>query len=156
MYNDSKCKALGQWLLLILVLFIAFPAANADEGMWMPQQLEKLAPILNKLGINIPVDRFSDLLGYPMNAVISMGFCSGAFVSPQGLIITNHHCAFDSIQYNSNSEHNYIDKGFLARNFAEELPAARGLQIYVTIDFQDVTAQILKGIIADMAPRETL
>ena len=152
MNNDNKRNALLNYLLLALVLCVGF--SNADEGMWMPQQLNKLAPVLEKLGIDIPTDRFSDLLGYPMNAVISMGYCSGAFVSAQGLIITNHHCAFDSIQYNSTSEHNYIEKGFLARSLAEELPAAKGLQIYVTIDFQDVTAQILKGITADIAPKK--
>ena len=142
------------FFFFVSFILICCPFSFADEGMWMPQQLDKLALVLKKMGIDIPIDQFSDLMGHPMNAIVSMDYCSGAFVSEKGLIITNHHCAFDSIQFNSTPEHDYIKNGFFAQGLEEEVPAARGLQMYVTIDFKDVTAEILKGTEAEMPAGE--
>src|ERR1700710_3127874 len=93
---------------VLSVLLFAAPllavAAFAGEGMWMPQQVPQLAPELKKLGMQIPPERLADLTGDPMGAVISLGGCTASFVSPDGLLVTNHHCAFGAIQGNSTAQ----------------------------------------------------
>src|SRR6185436_7544566 len=90
--------------------------------------------------------RLADLTGDPMGAVVSLGGCTASFVSPEGLIVTNHHCAFGSIQHNSTSERDLITNGFLARTRAEELPAAPGTRVWVTTKIEDVSARVNAGI----------
>ncbi len=137
----------------ILSLFLAIPFVMpvlAEEGMWTPQQLPEIAAHLRELGLRIDPGRLSDLTGDPMNAVISLGGCTASFVSPTGLVITNHHCAYGSIQYNSTAERNLLEDGFYAPSLAQELPAAPGSRIYVTVEFKDVTSQILEGLSPDL------
>ncbi len=138
----------------ILSLLLAIPfviPALAEEGMWTPQQLPEIAPHLRELGLRIDPGRLSDLTGDPMNAVISLGGCTASFVSPAGLVITNHHCAYGSIQYNSTQERNLLEDGFYASSLAQELPAAPGSRIYVTVEFKDVTSQMLDGLSSDLS-----
>src|SRR5690606_8902418 len=85
----------------------------------------------------------------PMGAVISLGGCSASFVSPQGLIVTNHHCVYGSVQYNSTDGNNLLDKGFLAKTQADELPAAPGSRVLVTVAATDVTNQIKAALPAN-------
>ena len=136
---------------LLLTLFalatsVSPASAFADEGMWMPQQMPQVAAELKKNGIVIDGNRLSDLTGDPLNAVISLGGCTASFVSPDGLIVTNHHCAFGSIQHNSSAERDLIREGFLARTRAEELPAAPGTKVWVTTSIEDVTAKVTAGL----------
>jgi len=128
--------------LLSIVLFAA--CALADEGMWMPQQMPQLAAELQKSGVD--AKRLSDLTGDPLGAVVSLGGCTASFVSPEGLVVTNHHCAFGSIQHNSTPERDLIANGFLARTRAEELPAAPGTKVWVTTNIEDVTARVNAGL----------
>jgi Peptidase S46 len=134
---------------LLLLLFIALPAA-ADEGMWMPQQIPQLAGELKKLGFTIDPNRFADLTGDPMGAVVQIPGCTAAFVSPEGLIVTNHHCAYGSIQHNSTPERDLITDGFLAGTREEELPAAPGTTVWVTTKIEDVTARMNGGMKKDI------
>ncbi len=135
--------------LLVVWSGLIFPGF-AEEGMWPPQQLPDMASRLKALGMEISPERLSDLTGDPMNAVISLGGCSASFVSPDGLVITNHHCAYGSIQHNSTPENNLLAKGFLAKSLAEELPAAPGARVYVTVRFEDVTDRVLGGLAAGL------
>jgi len=112
------------WRLILLCWFVVTGFIRAEEGMWPPEQLPELAKQLRALGLEIDPQRLTDLTDHPMNAVISLGGCTASFVSPQGLIITNHHCAYGSIQFNSTADNNLIDKGFLAQSMKEELKAA--------------------------------
>ena len=129
--------------LFAAALLAALPmAALADEGMWQPHQLPKLADTLKAKGLELDPAKLTELTAWPMNAVISLGGCTASFVSPQGLVVTNHHCAYGTIQYNSTPEKNILRDGFLARNFGEELPAAPGSRVYVTVDVKDVTAEV--------------
>ncbi|MBV9493452.1 MAG: S46 family peptidase [Acidobacteria bacterium] len=130
---------------LTLVLFFALFAAaalHAGEGMWMPQQVPQLADELRKAGMQIDPARFADLTGDPMGAVISLGGCTASFVSPDGLAVTNHHCAEGSIQFNSSKEHDYLTNGFLAKTREEELRAAPTARIWVTTNIEDVTDRV--------------
>ncbi len=118
-------------------------AVTADEGMWMPRQIPELAPELEAAGMMLDPARLVDLTGDPMGAVVSLGGCTASFVSRQGLIITNHHCVYGSLQFNSTSARNLIANGFLAASLAEELPAAPGTYVYVTTGIRDVTKEVL-------------
>ena len=100
--------------------------AIADEGMWQPHQLPELESILKAKGLEIDAKSISKLTEFPMNAVISLGGCTASFVSPKGLVVTNHHCAYGSIQYNSTTDNNILENGFLAKTPAQDLPAAPG------------------------------
>ncbi|MBT1443747.1 S46 family peptidase [Shewanella sp. JM162201] len=132
------------WLLTAAIA-AAF-GAQADEGMWQPHQLPELAATLKAKGLEINPESISKLTEFPMNAVISLGGCTASFVSPKGLVVTNHHCAYGSIQYNSTAEKNLLADGFLAKTFADELPAAPGSRVYVTESLTNVTADIKAGL----------
>lgn len=120
--------------------------AFADEGMWMPQQLPALEDRLEDLGLELDPEELTDLTEHPMGAVISLGGCTASFVSPKGLVVTNHHCAYGSIQYNSTDEKNLLEEGFLAEDFKAELPAGPGSRVYVTEQVTDVTDRMLAAI----------
>jgi hypothetical protein len=133
-----------------LFLLLAATPLVAGEGMWMPQQIPQVAAELRRDGLEMDPSRLADLTGDPMGAVISLGGCTASFVSPDGLIVTNHHCAFGSIQANSTPERDLISNGFLAKTREEELPAAPGTKVWVTTSIEDVTAQVAKGITPKM------
>ena len=102
----------------ILVTAIALglaASAHADEGMWQPAQLPSIASQLKARGLELDPSQLTDLTGPTMGAIVSLGFCTASFVSPQGLVVTNHHCAYGAIQYNSTAENNLIANGVLAK-----------------------------------------
>jgi hypothetical protein len=131
-------------LTSVLALAIAAPL-SAKEGMFTPDQLAEIGEELKKAGLEIDPEQLDDLTAFPMGAIVSLGGCSASFVSPEGLVITNHHCARGSVQFNSTAEQNYLEKGFLAETKGAELPAAPGSRIYVTTELTDVTAQMREG-----------
>ena len=136
------------------LLVLSGDNAHAVEGMWTPQQLPEIKDELKKAGLRIDADELTDLTAFPMGAVISLGGCTASFVSPQGLVVTNHHCARGSIQFNSSEENNYLVDGFIARNQVAELPASPGTRVYVTTRFEDVTDKVMSALNDDMAPRD--
>ncbi|MGS0825043.1 S46 family peptidase [Shewanella sp. 0m-8] len=133
-----------KWLLTAAIA-TSFGAV-ADEGMWQPHQLPAMADELKAKGLEIDVNSISKLTEFPMNAVISLGGCTASFVSPKGLVVTNHHCAYGSIQYNSTPENNLLRDGFLAKSFGEELAATPGSRIFVTESVTNVTDKVKKGL----------
>ena len=136
----------------LLATAAAAPLA-AKEGMFTPQQLPEIAEDLRETGLELDPEALADLTGFPMGAIVSLGGCSASFVSPEGLVVTNHHCARGSVQYNSTAENNYLVDGFLARTRAEELPAAPGSRVYVTTALTDVTERMRAGTQA-LSPSE--
>ena len=139
------------WSVLTTILLT--PAVLlADEGQWQPHMLKDLQGQLDSRGIRIPAAQLADLSQYPMNAMVSLGYCSASFVSKEALVITNHHCAYGAIQQNSTKEHNLIAKGFLAKAKAEELPAGPQERLYITEQMLDVTAQVTGVLAADLSP----
>ena len=141
------------FLMAALMAGVAVQPLAAKEGMFTPEQLPEIADDLKETGLELDPEALSDLTGFPMGAVVSLGGCSASFVSPQGLVVTNHHCARGSVQYNSTAENNYLENGFLAKTMGAELPAAPGSRIYVTTDFSDVTQRMRAGTDA-MTPNE--
>lgn len=129
-------------------------AANADEGQWQPHQLPQLKSELKRIGITIPAEKLADLSKHPMSAIVSLGGCSASFVSPDGLIVTNHHCAYGAVQRNSTPEHNYIVNGYLAKTRDAELPGGPNTLVYVTEKVENVTDRVLKGLSPNMSGKE--
>ncbi len=115
--------------------------AHADEGMWVPQQLPEIAGPLKKAGLKLDPKQLANLTGDPMGAVVSLGGCTASFVSPQGLVATNHHCAYGAIQLNSTAEKNLIRDGFNAGATSNELSAGPNARVYVLDSITDVTEQ---------------
>jgi len=138
---------------MALALALASPGL-AKEGMFTPEQLPQIADDLKKTGLNLDAESLTDLTAFPMGAVISLGGCTASFVSPQGLVVTNHHCLRGSIQFNATEDANYLVEGFLAEEMADELPAAPGTRVYVTVAFDDMTERVREGITADMSGEE--
>ncbi|MFB1015766.1 MAG: S46 family peptidase, partial [Alteromonadaceae bacterium] len=135
----------------ILLLAMVSTFAVADEGMWQPQQLPSIANELTQAGLKLNPNDLTDLTGFPMGAIVSLGGCTASFVSDKGLVATNHHCIYGSIQYNSTAENNLLADGFLAKSFDEELPATPGSRIYVTEKIDDVTSLIKASITENMS-----
>jgi hypothetical protein len=128
--------------LLSLAILTSF-AAHADEGMWMPQQLPQVARQLKADGLKLDPATLTKLTEFPMGAVVSLGGCSASFVSPEGLIVTNHHCVYNSVAVNSTPQNDLLTNGFLARTKAEELPAAPGSRVFVTEEVNNVSDKII-------------
>jgi hypothetical protein len=132
--------------LFAILPLIAPAAGHAAEGMWLPSQTAGIADELRAAGLQLDPAKLADFNAAPLNAIVSLGSCSAAFLSPEGLVATNHHCVYGSIQYNSKPGQDYLTDGFLAGSLADELPAAPGSRIYVIEDLRDVTKAMNKGV----------
>ena len=139
--SPSRCAT----LLSALLLAGTGAAAHADEGMWMPSQLPQLAAQLRQAGYAGDPAALADLTAAPLNAVVRAGGGTGAFVSADGLVLTNHHVAYGVIQYNSSPQNNLIDNGYVSADRGGELPANPDVRVLVTVGFDDVSGQVLAG-----------
>jgi hypothetical protein len=145
---------LFKFFVLPVAVMGVIASANADEGQWQPHQLPQLKSELKRIGITIPAEKLADLSKHPMSAMVSLGGCSASFVSPDGLVVTNHHCAYGAIQRNATPEHNYIVNGFLAKTRADELPGGPSSLMYVTEKVENVTDRVLKGLAPNLSGKE--
>src|SRR5512135_2526976 len=127
-------------LIVAAALVAAVVSLHAEQGMWMPQQIPALAAKLQKLGFTGNPKAFADLTGQPMGAIVWLGGCTASFVSPDGLIVTNHHCATGALQFNSTADRNLLADGYLAKTRDEELPNGPGSRVLVTTSVRDVSA----------------
>jgi tetratricopeptide (TPR) repeat protein len=135
-------------LLSLIVLSVMTSMIYADEGMWIPGRIgRKLGRTLKETGLEIPFSSVYNAKGTSLkDAVVSFGgFCSGVVVSADGLVLTNHHCGFESIQANSSQERDYISEGFSAGGYSEELPNV-GLYVRFLVRTEDVTKRVLKNV----------
>jgi hypothetical protein len=115
-------------------------------GMWMPRQLLAHKETLSKLGLEMPIEQLSNPLEHPLGAIVSLGGCSASFVSPDGLIATNHHCVQGALQYHSNPEKNYVYDGFYAKTRADEKWNGPSAKVWVTESIDNVTDKVLGGL----------
>ena len=127
---------------------LAAQIAQAGEGMWVPQQLPEIAGPLKKAGLKLSPQQISDLTGDPMGAVVALGGCTASFVSPNGLVVTNHHCAYGAIQLNSTAENNLIKNGFNAPTTGDEVSAGPNARVFVLDEITDVTKDAQAAIAA--------
>ena len=130
-------------LFALLVALGVSALARADEGMWLLEQLSKKYPELVKRGLAMQEYDLYNPNGTSLkDAVVHFdGGCTGEVISSQGLVLTNHHCGYDAIQKLSSVEHNYLEDGYWAKSFAEELPA-EGVVISFVDKIEDVTAYV--------------
>jgi peptidase S46-like protein len=146
-------KTVARSLVILWSLGLALPSF-AEEGMWMPRQVPEIAGQLAERGFKIDAKSFANLAGSPMGAVVSLGGCSASFVSPDGLIITNHHCVRSALQYNSTPERDILANGFLAKTRADELSAGPGVRASITVSMTDVTTEITGNLDPKLTDRE--
>ncbi len=124
--------------------------ARADEGMWLVTQIGKLP--LKEKGLAIPPEKlFSNDGPCLAHAILNLGGGTGSFVSSNGLVLTNHHVAFDAIRALSNEENNYVRDGFVAKTLGDE-KRAQGFTASITVYAADVTADVLEGMRVDLDP----
>lgn len=129
---------------LLLTLTALNLKANApDEGMWLPMLINKNYDQMKSIGFKLTAnDVYNVNQSSLKDAIVSMGFCTGEMISAEGLMLTNHHCGYGSIQYNSTVEHDYLTDGFVAKTKAEELQSPEIIASFL-IRMEDVTPQIL-------------
>ncbi len=121
-----------------------FSAAVPDEGMFPLSELSRAG--LKKAGLKIKEkDIYNPGQIGLVDALVQVSGCSGSFVSPNGLIITNHHCAFSAVQLASSPTHNYLENGFVANSYEQEIEA-KGLTIRITDSYEDVSQQVLDAV----------
>ncbi len=140
----------------ILITFLAFLlvpgmlTAGPGEGMYPMSELRKLD--LKKAGMGLTAEAlFSPQGDALVNALVRVGGCTGSFVSNEGLIITNHHCAFGAVAAASSVGNDYITNGFIARERELEIPA-QGLTVKITLGYEDVSAAVLAAAGAETDP----
>lgn len=142
-------------LFALCILFFT-STLHADEGMWMLGNLNKeVRKTMQELGLQMPVDKlYNPKKPSLSDAVVSFGgFCSGVVVSADGLVFTNHHCGFSSIQQHSSVGHDYLKDGFVARTYQEELPNPE-LFVRFLLRSEDVTRRVLKAVKPSMTEAE--
>ena len=138
-------------------LLTAFSAltARADEGMWLPSLIGNRIADMQEKGFRLNAeDIYSINQASLKDAVVLFGRgCTGELVSPEGLLLTNHHCGYGQIQQHSSVEHDYLKDGFWAMSREEELPN-KGLTVSFLERMEDVTGIILKGYSPEMSESE--
>ena len=132
-------------LAAALLMGLFTTAAQADEGMWMPGQLSDIAAPMRAAGFRGDVRTLADVTRPPLSAVVRAGGGTGAFVSGDGLLLTNHHVAYGVIQYNSRPERDIIEGGFIAAGRSDERPSNPDFRVLVTVGFDRVTDTVLEA-----------
>jgi len=130
-----------------LSLILVHLAVSADEGMWIPLLLNKNIEQMQKMGWKLSAeDIYSINHSSLKDAIVRFGRgCTGEVVSPNGLLLTNHHCGFGVIQRHSSLEHDYLTNGFWAESMDQEL-LNPGLTVTFLVRMENVTPQVLEGI----------
>ena len=137
------------------MLAIAGMTARADEGMWLPSLISQRIVDMQEKGFRLDAeDLYSVNQASLKDAVVLFGRgCTGELISPEGLLLTNHHCGYGQIQQHSSVEHDYLKDGFWAMSREEELPN-KGLSVSFLERMEDVTAQVLEGCQAGMSEED--
>jgi len=140
--------------LFVLFMLVAMWGApvKADEGMWLPALIHKLnIGDMQKTGLKLTAeDVYSINQSSLKDAVAHIGGCTAEMISPDGLMLTNHHCAFGDIQRHSTVEHDYLRDGFWAKTREEELPNPSKIARFL-IRAEEVTDKVLAGVTPGMS-----
>ena len=131
--------------LALLLTVLATTPIFADKGMWLLQLMrqQNLEDNMRKLGLQISADEIYSPDAPSLKDAIGIfgGGCTGEVISPNGLVVTNHHCGFGFIQQLSTVEHNYLQNGFWSQSNEEELPC-NGIGFTFVVKITDVTDEI--------------
>ena len=140
-------------LIIAIALILGFGSAvKADEGMWIPMLINKNIAEMQEMGLKLSAEDIYSVNNSSIKDAIIIfgGGCTGEIISPEGLILTNHHCGYGSIQKVSTDEANYLDDGFWAMSKDEEI-AVDGLSVKFLVRMEDATAMSLDSVTADMS-----
>ncbi|MCA0427972.1 MAG: S46 family peptidase [Bacteroidetes bacterium] len=130
-------------LASLCMLATSHKAGKADEGMFPLSELKQVD--LKSAGLRMdPMALYNPNGVSTIDAIVRVGGCTGSFVSEDGLIVTNHHCAFSFVHAISDTQNKYMDRGFLAKTKQEEAPA-KGLVCKITASYEDVSDKVLNG-----------
>ena len=143
-------------VLLIVMAMLSMMIARADEGMWLPYSLngQNLAE-MQAMGCKLTAEQiFSFNQPSIKDAIVQFGGgCTGEIISPEGLLLTNHHCGLSYVQKHSSVEHDYLTDGFWANEKSQELPNP-GLSVLFLKQVEDVTEAVLAGVTAETTEAE--
>ena len=145
--------------LTFALIFAMMGIVRADEGMWLPMFVERLNYVdMQKMGLQLtPEELYSINNSSLKDAIVGLSngakprgfFCTGEIVSTNSLLFTNHHCGYSSIAALSTVEHDYLNEGFAAKSFQEELPA-EGVSASFLVRMENVTAEVFSVLDFDM------
>ncbi|MCK5145731.1 S46 family peptidase [bacterium] len=131
-------------LSILISCTMLFSAAIADEGMYPISEIHKLD--LKAAGLEMHVQDLYNPDGISLiDGIVNISGCTGSFVSSDGLIITNHHCAYRAINNASTASHDYLQEGFITHNKSEEIPA-KGYVVRITESYKDVSGDVLSVV----------
>ena len=144
-----------KYLSIVALSLICGASASADEGMWLPSLISQRIGDMQAKGFTLTAeDIYSINQASLKDAVVLFGGgCTGELISPEGLLLTNHHCGYGQIQKHSSVEHDYLRDGFWAMTRAEELPNP-GLSVSFLEYMEDVTDKVLEGYKDGMSEEE--
>lgn len=142
-------------LLFLAFLLCCNAPVSAREGMWLPPLLAQQAAAMRAAGLKIPVDAIYNPNGTGLNGAVVRfgGGCTGEMISPEGLLLTNHHCGYGTVQGLSSAAKDYFAHGFWAMNNGEEIPCP-GLTVSFVRKMDNVTAIVLKDVPDTLAGAE--
>ena len=148
----QKLKQVLLGLLMLCSTSLYATEPPPDEGMWLPMFIDRLNYAdMQKMGLKLTAEEIYSVNRSSLkDAIVSLQFCTGSFISPEGLMLTNHHCAFSSIQFHSTVTNDYLANGFWAMNKGEEKHCPE-ISASILVRMDDVSAQ-LTGI-SDMNER---
>lgn len=156
MLKHSKLSSLTKRFFVIILLFSFSFQSYADEGMWLPMLIKRLNHTdMQKMGLNLTAEEIYSVNNSSLkDAIVSLGgFCTAEVISKQGLLLTNHHCAFGAIQTHSTVENDYISHGFWAATLEDEKPN-EGLYAKFLVRMEDVTESVLADVNDGMTEAE--
>ena len=142
-------------LLLLSTIILSVGSLRADEGMWMLPLIQKLnSKKMSEMGFKLSAKDIYDINNSSLkDAVMHFGGgCTAELISKEGLVLTNHHCGYGSIQKLSTVDHDYLQNGYWAMNRDEELPA-KGLTVTFLDRFEDVTQAVTNAVSAATDPK---
>ncbi|MEI6695595.1 MAG: S46 family peptidase [Bacteroidota bacterium] len=126
----------------------AKPINPPDEGMWLPMFIERLNFVdMQKMGLHLTAEELYSINHSSLkDAIVNFGnFCTAEVVSNEGLLLTNHHCGYESLQKHSTVGHDYLTNGFWAYNKSEEIPT-EGLTATFLVRMEDVTKKVMADV----------
>src|SRR5713226_4009778 len=151
--TSTYSRATAGFLAFLLFISLVPGFVLADEGMFLPDTLnDLLIKKLQQRGLKIPITDIYNPNGPSIkDAVVIVDGGTGEFLSSEGLMLTNHHVAFDALVAASDQSKDYATNGYLAHNRGEELPA-KDYTVQITQELKDVTTDVLSGVTDTMSP----